>query len=96
LLIGGFAVAMLSSVISYGLEINALRRIPTRVFGILMSLEPAAAAIAGLLVLHQRLGGPEIVALVLVTVASAGVTLAQRERAAAEPVVPKEPAPIPG
>ncbi|NMO53585.1 EamA family transporter [Actinoplanes sp. TBRC 11911] len=97
LLIGGFAVAMMSSVISYGLEINALRRIPTRVFGILMSLEPAAAAIAGLLVLHQRLGGAEVVALVLVTVASAGVTLARRERAAAaEPVAPPVPASISG
>lgn len=78
LLIGGTAVALLSSVFSYGLEINALRRIPTRVFGILMSLEPAAAAIAGLLVLHQRLGAVEIAALLLVTLASAGVTLGRR------------------
>jgi inner membrane transporter RhtA len=87
LLIGGVGVALLSSVIPYGLEINALRRIPTRVFGILMSLEPAAAAIAGLLVLHQRLGTAEIVALVLVTLASAGVTLGHRDRAAPEPIV---------
>jgi inner membrane transporter RhtA len=80
LLIGATAVALLSSVLSYGLEINALRRIPTRVFGILMSLEPAGAAIAGLLVLHQHLGVVEVVALVLVTAASAGVTLARRDR----------------
>jgi inner membrane transporter RhtA len=80
LLIGATAVALLSSVFSYGLEINALRRIPTRVFGILMSLEPAAAAIAGLLVLHQRLGAVEIAALLLVTLASAGVTLGRRDR----------------
>jgi inner membrane transporter RhtA len=78
LLIGATAVALLSSVISYGLEINALRHIPTQVFGILMSLEPAAAALAGLLVLHQRLGPVEIVALVLVSLASAGVTLFRR------------------
>jgi inner membrane transporter RhtA len=83
LLIGGVAVALLSSVFSYGLEINALRRIPTRVFGILMSLEPAAAALAGLLILGQRLGPVEIAALVLVMLASAGVTLAERTR---EPV----------
>jgi inner membrane transporter RhtA len=78
LLLGATAVALLSSVFSYGLEINALRRMPTRVFGILMSLEPAAAAIAGLLVLHQRLGLREVVALLLVSLASLGVTLARR------------------
>ncbi|WP_433718364.1 EamA family transporter [Actinoplanes sp. CA-051413] len=81
LLAGAAAVALLSSVLSYGLEINALRRMPTRVFGILMSLEPAAAAIAGLVVLHQRLGLRAVVALLLVSLASLGVTLAQREPA---------------
>jgi inner membrane transporter RhtA len=90
LLLGGLAVALLSSVVTFGLEINALRRIPTRAFGILMSLEPAAAAIAGLLLLGQRLGLAEIVALVLVTLASAGVTLSRRDRpgqhVVAEPV----------
>ncbi|WP_251797655.1 EamA family transporter [Paractinoplanes hotanensis] len=80
LLLGVVAVAVLSSVLSYGLELNALRRIPTRVFGILMSLEPAAAAVAGLIILRQRLGPAEVVALTLVTVASAGVTLAPRDR----------------
>jgi len=78
LLIGGTAVALLSSVLPYGLEINALRHIPTRVFGILMSLEPAAAAIAGLVVLHQRLGPRELTALALVSVASLAVTLGAR------------------
>jgi inner membrane transporter RhtA len=87
LLIGGTAVALLSSVLSYGLEINALRHIPTRVFGILMSLEPAAAAIAGLIVLHQRLGPRELSALVLVSLASLAVTVGRREPA---------PAAIPG
>jgi inner membrane transporter RhtA len=88
LLIGGTAVALLSSVVPYGLEITALRRIPTRVFGILMSLEPAAAAIAGLLVLGQRLDAVEVVALLLVTLASAGVTMAgqRRKEPATEPV----------
>lgn len=76
LLAGGAVVALMSSVIPYGLEMNALRHIPTRVFGILMSLEPAGAALAGLIVLGQRLGPVEIAALVLVTVASAGVTRA--------------------
>lgn len=76
----GIAVALLSSVIPYGLELTALRRLPTRVFGILMSLEPGAAAVAGLVVLGQRLGGRELVALALVSLASAGVTLGRREK----------------
>jgi inner membrane transporter RhtA len=89
LLLGAVAVALLSSVISYGLELNALRRIPTRVFGILMSLEPGAAALAGLLVLGQRLGPIEVAALLLVTLASVGVTLARRAPVAREePAVP--------
>jgi inner membrane transporter RhtA len=74
----GAAVALLSSVIPYGLELTALRTIPTRVFGVLMSLEPAAAAIAGLVVLDQVLGTRELVALLLVSVASVGVTLSRR------------------
>lgn len=78
LLLAAFAVALLSSVISYALELSALRRIPTQVFGILMSLEPAAAAVAGLLVLGEALGPREVVALVLVSLASGGITLARR------------------
>ncbi|MDT5040335.1 MAG: inner rane transporter RhtA [Actinoplanes sp.] len=85
LLLGGAAVALLSSVFPYGLEINALRRIPTRVFGVLMSLEPAGAAVAGLLVLHQRLGSRDIVALLLVSLASLGIALSHREPIAATP-----------
>jgi inner membrane transporter RhtA len=84
LLIGATAVALLASVFSYGLEINALRHIPTRVFGILMSLEPAAGAISGLVILHQRLGPREIIALVLVSVASLAVTVGDRSPAAAQ------------
>jgi inner membrane transporter RhtA len=87
-LAAGVAVALLSSVIPYGLELAALRRIPTRVFGILMSLEPAAAALAGLLVLGQRLGARELVALVMVSAASLGVTLGRRE--GQPPVAPLE------
>jgi inner membrane transporter RhtA len=74
-------------VVPYGAELAALRRIPTRVFGVLMSLQPAAAAVAGLLVLGQRLGAREVVALVLVSLASAGVTLGRRrERVPAPPM----------
>lgn len=91
LLLGAAAVALLSSVISYGLEINALRRIPTRVFGILMSLEPAAAALSGLLLLGQRLPMVGVVALVLVTLASAGVTVFRRDREPAPAQMIREP-----
>ncbi|MEV4534580.1 EamA family transporter [Asanoa sp. NPDC049518] len=73
------AVAVLSSVVPYALELIALRRLPTRVFGVLMSLQPAAAAIAGLLILDQRLGVVPIAALILVSVASVGVTRRGRD-----------------
>lgn len=79
LLLPAAAVALLSSVIPYGLELEALRSIPTRVFGILMSLEPAAAAMAGWLLLSQALSPRELLALVLVSAASVGVTLGRRE-----------------
>ena len=78
LLVPAAAVALLSSVIPYGLELEALRSIPTRVFGILMSLEPAAAAAAGWVLLSQALGARELTALVLVSAASLGVTLGRR------------------
>ena len=68
------AVAVLSSVVPYALELIVLRHLPTRVFGVLMSLQPTAAAIAGLLILHQHLDPAPIAALVLVTAASVGVT----------------------
>jgi inner membrane transporter RhtA len=70
----GALVALLSSVIPYSLETTALRRIPPRVFGVLMSLEPAVAALAGFLVLDQRLGARDLVAIALVIAASVGVT----------------------
>jgi inner membrane transporter RhtA len=74
LLLVGFGVALLSSVIPYSLETEALRRMPARVFGVLMSLEPALAALAGFLVLSQALDVRELVAIGLVVAASIGVT----------------------
>lgn len=79
----GLGVGLLSSVVPYSLEFEALRRMPTHVFGVLMSLEPAAAALAGLLILGQALGARELVAIALVVAASAGVT-----RAAGRSAVP--------
>lgn len=70
----GLAVAVLSSVIPYSLEIEALRRMPSHVFGVLMSLEPAAAALAGLVILNQVLALREWIGMLLVIAASAGAT----------------------
>jgi inner membrane transporter RhtA len=70
----GFGVALLSSVVPYSLETEALRRMPANVFGVLMSLEPGVAALAGFLVLGQALGVRELVAIGLVVAASVGVS----------------------
>ncbi|MBI5103460.1 MAG: EamA family transporter [Solirubrobacterales bacterium] len=70
----GAAVALMSSVIPYTLETEALRRLPANVFGVLMSLEPALAALAGFIVLGQALGGLDLAAMALVVTASIGVS----------------------
>jgi inner membrane transporter RhtA len=75
----GLGVALLSSVIPYSLELEALRRIPARVFGVFMSLEPAMAALAGFLVLGQDLQPLEALAIALVVAASAGAARTARE-----------------
>jgi inner membrane transporter RhtA len=73
-LAAAFAVAVMSSVVPYSLELVALRRLPPQIFGVLMSLEPAAAAIAGLILLGQTLKANEWAGMALVIVASAGAT----------------------
>jgi inner membrane transporter RhtA len=72
ILAAGGAVAILSSAIPYSLELEALRRMPAGVFGVLMSLEPAVAALAGFVVLGEDLVARELVAILLVVAASAG------------------------
>ena len=72
ILAAGAAVAILSSAIPYSLELEALRRMPAGVFGVLMSLEPAVAALAGFVVLDEDLVARELVAILLVVAASAG------------------------
>ena len=69
-LVKGAAVAILSSVLPYSLELLALRQLSQRVFGILLSIEPAVAALAGLIVLGQRLTPTQLVGMALVVVAS--------------------------
>ncbi|MCW2985123.1 MAG: EamA family transporter [Conexibacter sp.] len=72
----GACVALASSVIPYSLETEALRRLPANVFGVLMSLEPAVAALAGLIVLGQSLSARDLVAIALVVAASVGASRA--------------------
>ncbi|HOB03800.1 MAG TPA: EamA family transporter [Propionibacteriaceae bacterium] len=74
ILVAGAAVGLLSSVIPYSLELQALRTLPRRVFSILMSLEPAVAAGAALLLLGERLSVVDMVAMACVIAASVGVT----------------------
>ena len=73
-LVTGFGVALLSSVIPYSLELEALRRMPPKVFGVLMSLEPAVAALVGLLLLGEVLGATQWLAVLMVVAASVGAT----------------------
>ena len=74
LLAAGFAVAMLSSAVPYSLELEALRKLPARVFGVLMSLEPAVAALVGFVVLGERLGLRALTAVLMVTIAAVGAS----------------------
>lgn len=74
LLGAGLAVAVLSSALPYALELAALRRLPSRTFGILMSLEPVVATLIGFAFLGERLDPGEWVAVACVTLASAGAT----------------------
>jgi inner membrane transporter RhtA len=78
-------VGLLSSALPWSLELEALRRLPTNVFGVALALEPAIAALAGLLFLDERLHVRSWLAIVLVVVASAGAAFeVRRERV--EPV----------
>ena len=74
-LLPGLAVAVLSTALPYTLEMFALTRMPTRTFGVLMSLEPAVGALSGLLLLGERLTPAQSAATLLVMAASAGATI---------------------
>lgn len=70
----GVGVALLSSAVPYSVEMEALRRIPAKVFGVLMSLEPAVAALVGFVVLGEVLEVRAIIAVGLVTAAAVGAS----------------------
>ncbi|MEU7897941.1 EamA family transporter [Nonomuraea sp. NPDC049152] len=76
LILIGLGVGLLSSVIPYSLELQALRRMPTHVFGILMSLEPAVAAIIGVVLLGEILHVQQWAAIICIVAASLGATRA--------------------
>ncbi len=78
LLGAALVVALASSVLPYSFELEALRRLPESVFGVLMSLDPAVATLAGFLLLGQALGPRELLAIGMVVVASAGAAAFSR------------------
>lgn len=77
MLLSGITLALLSSAIPFTLEMSALKKMPARTFSILMSLEPAVAALCGLLFLKEMLSFYEWLAVALVIIASAGATLSK-------------------
>jgi inner membrane transporter RhtA len=79
-LVVGAAVGLLSSAIPYTLELESLRRIAAHVFGVLMSLEPAVAALAGFLVLGQGMSVRALIGIALVVAASVGASRRAREQ----------------
>lgn len=83
----GLVAALLSSAIPYSLEIVALKHIPENSFGVLLSVEPAAGAIVGVMLLGERLTGLQWLAVTLVVIASIGAILAA-EGAPARPAEP--------
>ncbi|QEU93620.1 EamA family transporter [Streptomyces kanamyceticus] len=96
----GAAVAVMSSVLPYTLELLALRRLPASTFAIMMSLEPAIAAVAGFLILGQALALSEALAISLVIAASMGAVRSQVGRrrvapAAAATVLPEATSALP-
>lgn len=74
----GLAVAILSTALPYSLEMIALTRLPTRIFGTLMSMEPALAAISGMVFLGETLTFAQTLALCSIIAASMGSTLTMR------------------
>lgn len=83
------AVAVFSSALPYSLEMHALRRLPARTFGILMSLEPALAALAGLVMLRERLTLAQGAAIACIIAASAGSASTARPASPPPTVIPR-------
>ena len=85
ILLASLGLALLVPLLPYIFELIALRRLPTGLFGVIMSLEPACAALLGFLILGQRLAVTGVIAVAMVVVASAGAALSAGEPALEEP-----------
>lgn len=81
----GLVIGVLSSALPFSLELEAMRRLPSSVFGVMMSLEPAVATFIGLFVLSQAIDGIQAIAILLVISASAGALYSSRAPAPIEP-----------
>ena len=82
----GLAIAILSTALPYSLEMIALTRLPTRTFGTLMSMEPALAALSGMVFLGEMLTFNQTLALGAIIMASMGSTLTMRQETKIEKV----------
>ncbi len=81
LVLVAMGTALMGSIVPYTLELSALRRIPRRAFGVLLSLEPGIAAFAGWLLLSQGINLTSVIAIAVVVLASAGSTITAKEQA---------------
>nr|WP_316629018.1 DMT family transporter [uncultured Brevundimonas sp.] len=79
IILAGVAVAIFSSALPYSLEMVALRAIPKRTFGVVLSIEPAVGALAGLVILHEHLTGQQWLAIAAIVAASVGAIATTRE-----------------
>ncbi|NQV45263.1 MAG: EamA family transporter [Rhodospirillales bacterium] len=78
ILLYGFGIAMLSTTITFTLEYEALKRLSVRLYGLIISLEPATATILGAIILSQSIGLQGLLAIACVTLAATGATLTKR------------------
>lgn len=82
ILVLGLVVALVSSALPYSLEMIALRHIPERTFGVVLSAEPAIGAVAGLFLLHEQLGGLQWLAIACIVAASIGAIVTTDQKTA--------------
>ncbi len=78
LLLGGLAVALLATAIPFSLEFEALKRLPPRTYGVLVTLEPAVAMLIGMVMLGEQVTVANVIAMVCVSVAALGMTLSEQ------------------